>query len=84
MGVGIRDFKAHLSLHLTRVRSGETIIITDRGTPVAMVVPLGADATLERLITEGKVTRAAKPRRHSRTPLDTGSPISDLVAEQRG
>ncbi|MGO2542173.1 type II toxin-antitoxin system Phd/YefM family antitoxin [Specibacter sp. AOP5-B1-6] len=58
MGASIREFKAHLSLHLSRVRSGETITITDRGTPVAMVVPMGADTTRERFVTEGKVTPA--------------------------
>ncbi|WP_113716619.1 type II toxin-antitoxin system Phd/YefM family antitoxin [Arthrobacter dokdonensis] len=84
MGVGIRDFKAHLSLHLARVRSGETIIITDRGTPVAQVVPLRGDETLQRLVADGKVTSAAKPKHPSGDPLDVGAPVSDLVAEQRG
>lgn len=81
MGVSIREFKARLSLHLARVRSGETITITDRGTPVAMVVP--TDTTRERFVTEGKVTPAAKPRHPSRAPLDLGVPVSDLVTEQR-
>ncbi len=83
MGVGIRDFKAHLSLHLSRVRSGETITITDRGKPVAQVVPIGDEDALERLIAQGKVTRAAEAKMPSRTPLDMGAAVSDLVAGQR-
>lgn len=44
--VGIADLKAHLSEHLRRVRGGRTLIIFDRDTPVAQIVPY-ADAPLE-------------------------------------
>jgi len=37
--VGIRDFKEHLSQHLRAVRSGEVILVTDRGEVVAEVRP---------------------------------------------
>jgi prevent-host-death family protein len=37
--VGIADLKAHLSQHLRRVRSGRTITVLDRNTPVAQIVP---------------------------------------------
>ncbi|MDT3440422.1 MULTISPECIES: type II toxin-antitoxin system Phd/YefM family antitoxin [unclassified Pseudofrankia] len=38
--VGIRDLSHHTSQVLGRVRAGERIVITDRGEPVAMMVPL--------------------------------------------
>jgi prevent-host-death family protein len=41
--VGIADLKAHLSGHLRTVKKGETLVIVDRGTPVARILP-AADA----------------------------------------
>jgi prevent-host-death family protein len=37
--VGIADLKAHLSGHLRAVKKGETLVVVDRGTPVARIVP---------------------------------------------
>jgi prevent-host-death family protein len=41
--VGIADLKAHLSGHLRTVKKGETLLVMERGTPVARIVP-AADA----------------------------------------
>ena len=38
---GIRELKNHLSAYLRKVKAGETITITDRGTPVGRIVPAG-------------------------------------------
>lgn len=37
--VGIRDLKARLSEYLRRVRSGQTVVITDHGQVVARILP---------------------------------------------
>ncbi len=37
--VGIADLKAHLSGHLRTVKKGETLVVLERGTPVARIVP---------------------------------------------
>jgi len=39
--VGIADLKAHLSGHLRAVKKGETLVVLERGTPVARIVPAG-------------------------------------------
>ena len=39
--VGIRELKAHLSKYLSRVKAGETVVVTNRGTPVGRIVPVG-------------------------------------------
>ncbi len=45
--VGIREAKARLSALITRVRAGEIVVLTDRGRPVARVVPIQeGEATL--------------------------------------
>ena len=38
--VRIADLKARLSQHLRSVRSGETVTVLDRDTPVAQIVPI--------------------------------------------
>jgi prevent-host-death family protein len=42
--VGTFEAKTHLTHLLERVAKGERITITNRGKPVAMLVPLDADA----------------------------------------
>jgi prevent-host-death family protein len=45
--VGIADLKANLSRHLRRVRSGRTLTVVDRNTPVALIVPYASESPLE-------------------------------------
>jgi prevent-host-death family protein len=45
--VGVADLKANLSRYLRRVRSGHTLTVLDRDTPVAQLVPYDSDAPLE-------------------------------------
>jgi prevent-host-death family protein len=55
--VGVRELRQNLSVYLRRVLEGETLKVTERGKPVAVLAPLPERATpLKRLIAEGKVT----------------------------
>jgi prevent-host-death family protein len=36
---GLRERKHHLSAYLRKVKAGETVTITDRGTPIGRIVP---------------------------------------------
>lgn len=91
----ISEAKAKLSALLDRVKAGETITITDRGVPVAQLVPLdgaGAvdwDARLASLERRGLIRR---PRKKSdmRAFLEAhppvafeGSVLDDLLTERR-
>jgi prevent-host-death family protein len=84
MDVGIRDLRDNLSRYIDRVRGGDELVITDRGSAVARVVPLEGGRKLDRLIAEGVVTPAAKRQRTrpARRVRAQGT-VSDLVAEQR-
>jgi prevent-host-death family protein len=83
--VGVRELKASLSRYLARVREGETIVVTDRGRPVARLVPVGIPEHVASLMAEGRVTWSGKPfvppRRVHR--LRPGPPVSDYIAEDR-
>jgi prevent-host-death family protein len=56
----IGELKAHLSEYLTRVRAGEEVVITDRGRPVARLVPLGTGGALDARAAELVRTGLAK------------------------
>ncbi len=54
--VSVSDLKARLSEYLRRVRAGEQLLVTDRGTPIATLVPLPPmDDDLRDLIEAGKI-----------------------------
>lgn len=40
--IGIRELKGQLSSHIREVREGATLVITDRGKPVARLVPVAS------------------------------------------
>ena len=52
--IGVRELRQHASRYLARVASGETLEVTDRGRPVAMLVPVSADEW-RRLLASGRV-----------------------------
>lgn len=54
--IGIRELRQEASKHLRDVARGETIEITDRGRPVARIVPLPPETTFEALVASGRVT----------------------------
>lgn len=81
---GIRDLRDHLSRYLERVQAGEELTVTDRGRPVARLVPVDSENTFDRLVAEGLVVPATtRGRRRPRTRVTAAGPVSDLVAEQR-
>ncbi len=82
--MGIRELRADLSRLIKRVRAGEELVVTDRGMPVARIIPLAGERKIDRLIRDGIVTPA--PSREPRTvpkPIEGAGPLSDLVIEGR-
>jgi prevent-host-death family protein len=88
----ITEAKNGLSALIDRVRAGETILITDRGTPVARIEPMVStddpDGRLERLVRAGIVRPPA--RRLPSDILDTPPPrplvdvdVVAIVIEER-
>jgi len=56
--VGIRELRQRASELLRRVEAGETIEVTDRGRPVAVLAPLPESEPLARLRASGGVIPA--------------------------
>lgn len=86
MDVAVSDLRAHLSEWLERARSGEQLVITDRGIPVARLLGLDTTDVLERLTAEGVIGRPTHPQRPTasghRRPRPRRS-VSTRVSEQR-
>ena len=53
--VGIRELRQNLSVYLGRIASGETLEVTERGRPVAILAPLPeASTSLGWLVVSGR------------------------------
>lgn len=84
--VGMRELNQHASRVIERVRHGEVIEVTDRGRPVARVVPvMQAAGLLDLLLREG---RAMAPSSSGPIPMPPmiGNPDSsaaDAVSTSR-
>jgi prevent-host-death family protein len=58
VSVGVRELRQRASELLRQVQRGETIEITDRGRPVALLGPLPEGSELERMREAGQVRSA--------------------------
>lgn len=80
MDVGVRELKQRLSECIERAARGESIIVTDRGRPKAVLGPVPGIARLQQGVAEGWITPGsgeplsavsrAKARRSVREVLD--------------
>jgi len=86
--VGARELKTRLGGYLQQVRQGRSLVITDRGEPVAVLKPVHGDDTgnakLERLKALGAVTQLEnRPLAPFRAVRGRGAPVSDAIIEDR-
>ena len=58
--IGVRELRQNASKYLDRVKQGESIEVTERGVPVAVLGPVPAEkvSLVDRLIAEGRMTPA--------------------------
>ncbi len=84
--IGIRELRQHASRYLREVQRGETIEVTDRGHPVAWLVPVPSSGGVAELAASGRLTVATGDA------LDLGPPVqpragrvlpSDALADAR-
>jgi prevent-host-death family protein len=88
--IGIRQFRDGLTRHLGQVRRGARITITDRGNPVALVLPYekdekpGQQERMRELLASGHVAPADRPFL-ARLPAAKGKGAlpSRLIIEER-
>ncbi len=83
--VSVRELRQNLSVHLRRVGEGQTLIVTSRGEPVALLAPLAGADPLARLVAEGRVElpRVPGPLPEPLAPPPDGPALSDVVLALR-
>lgn len=87
--MGATELRARLGSVLRSVRRGATVVVTERGMPVAELRPLpppGADPALARLVAEGIVTPPSRPgglKPFRPIRLKGGATVSDAIIEDR-
>jgi prevent-host-death family protein len=70
--VGVRELRQRASELLRRVEAGETIEVTDRGRPVAVLAPLPDRSPIERLRAAGDLV----PSQHDLDDLPDPLPLA--------
>ncbi len=85
MDVAISTLRAELASWIERARTGEEIVVTDRGIPVARLLAVDSAPLLDQLTQRGLLSKPSGPRPSARAAVRakaTGS-VSDLVGDQR-
>jgi prevent-host-death family protein len=87
--VGSRELKTRLGQYLNRVRSGETILVTDRNEPIAELRPLSGDVdslspAVRKLAARGTVTPPTRQEASDFSPIRPhGGSASAAVSADR-
>jgi prevent-host-death family protein len=86
--IGVRELRQNASKYLAKVKAGETVEVTERGTLVALLVPPNPALTArDRLIAEGKLLppESGRPFRFPRRvkgTVDSGVVLDELREER--
>jgi prevent-host-death family protein len=86
MQVSVSVLRAGFKDFLGRARAGEEVIVTDRGIPVARLVPINVQSVIERLVARGVIAPPARPDRPAATGrrrIRARGPVADLVSPER-
>lgn len=81
----MRELRQHASRYLARVRAGETVEVTERGRPVARLVPV-PDDPWSALVASGAVRPPADPTPLAQVEprrLAAGRSLSDELQRMR-
>ena len=70
--VGVRELRQQASRYLREVERGMAIEVTDRGRPVARLVPIPRSSRVDALLATGEISPAAGD------PLELGDPLEPL------
>jgi prevent-host-death family protein len=87
MEISVSTLRAELKQWIEKARSGEDVVITERGIPVARLSGIASSDLLTRLQREGLLTAPEEPRpaaaTEERPSPRTGAGVSGLVRRLR-
>jgi len=82
--VKIAELKAHLSAYLSTVRRGEVIVVCDRSTPVARLIPINRDddeLVVEEAVDPPSAARKIKPLKALKQ-VDVDQVLAEMRADR--
>ena len=85
--IGVRELRQNASRYLDRVARGESLEVTDRGRPVARLVPITSDAWAD-MIASGQVTPAEDStdvgdEAPGKYDVDASAVLAEMRADER-
>jgi prevent-host-death family protein len=83
MDVGIRQLKENLAEYLDRAARGEQIVVTDRGQPKAMMVPIPGSIRLKQGIEEKWIRPGVDSPPRAVPRVSARRSIEDVLAEDK-
>lgn len=87
MTVGIRELKTRLSAYMRQVKSGATVVITERGRPIGRIVPLSpsVESRVQELVQAGLMAWSGRKLAPSAPVARTRGrrTVADLLLEDR-
>jgi prevent-host-death family protein len=85
--VGIRELKENLSKYMAKVKSGQSIVITEHGRPVGRIIPeeKSLEERVDALRQAGVIAWSGKKLKRIKPPAVNRSDklVSDIVIEMR-
>lgn len=84
--VGVAQLRRELKDWLDRVQSGDEVVITDRGRPVARLSGIDAAPLLDRLAEQGRISgtpEAQRPNARGRRRVEADGDVAELVTAER-
>jgi prevent-host-death family protein len=84
--VGVAQLRRELKNWLDRAQSGDEVVITDRGRPVARLSGIDVAPLLDRLAEEGRLSGAPgahRPTARGRRRVEADGDVAALVAAER-
>jgi prevent-host-death family protein len=85
--VGIRELKENLSKYMAKVKSGQSIVITEHGKPVGRIIPEGQslEERVDALVQAGVIAWDGRKLKRIKPPAVNKSNklVSDIVIEMR-
>lgn len=84
--VGVAQLRRELKDWLERAQSGDEVVITERGRPVARLSGVDSAPLLDRLTREGQISappRVPRPTARGRRRAKVAGDVADLIVAER-
>jgi prevent-host-death family protein len=85
--IGIRELKTRLGRYIRQVKTGSTVVITERGKAVGLIVPIGlpVESRMKELVQTGLIAWSGRKLRTTSPVARTRgkNTVADLLLENR-